>query len=599
MLKNQKAFRNKTESLILIIKICIIVFGAYSVIANFVPFYEGANPYYVGASAIKFAHGEFIVSNELLEKYGSYEFITGNWFLTDQNTSVPSHSTGLIVLGAIFYQIAGYSGLFYLAPIFFIILLIISERITTKFFGSIAGLVTLLILVTSNLLFRASAELMTESVFSVFFILGIFYTINFVKTKKNYQILLASSLFVYASWIRMSGMMSFPIEIVFVISYFIVIEIRDIKKNNTSIELSKFCLPFLKKIKRRKPIKIFILLIIPWVILLLGNMLFFSYFFNDPNANYLTIEQIELYDYSISSLLEFEPKDFENIKIYSKYLLPYQIPGIYNQLDSKFDNYLGEDWPGLVALSFLFLIAFIAIKTKDHRFHIILFMIFIISYVWFYSAITSEERSLGDKQIPARYMIPVFILSAIMIGFITEKILRLNEKKQKIKVPLKVIKVLIIIGLTLFFIIGFYFYPSIQYGDTGFTNPEDYSKKYPLDLEGIEPNSIVLSHNSIRLLEYDGLISFDVIPEPKNVIQKDSVELLKQLSQEGYDVYMFKKSFTYQSLEMKNTLIEEYGIILKEHSKTFCKVEFQTVNDLKSNDECLNKTPIRIPYFMK
>ena len=83
-------------------------------------------------------------------------------------------------------------------------------------------------------------------------------------------------------------------------------------------------------------------------------MLFFSYFFNDPNANYLTIEQIELYDYSISSLLEFEPKDFENIKIYSKYLLPYQIPGIYNQLDLKFDNYFGEDWPGLVGLSFLF-----------------------------------------------------------------------------------------------------------------------------------------------------------------------------------------------------------------------------------------------------
>ena len=594
----QKNFRkNKLDFFILIVKIIVIIFAAYSVIGNFIPFYEGANPFYVGASAVKFAQGEFILSNELLEKYGSDEFVPGNWFATNQNTAVPSHSAGLISLGSIFYLIGGYNGLFYLSPIFFIILLVTSERITTKFFGNIAGLVTLLILATSNLLYRISIELMTETVFSVFFILGIFFTINFVKEKKNYQIILASTLFAYAAWIRMAGMISFPIEIIFLISYFVIIEIRTVKKNNESIKFSNLCLHIFDKRKAKRIFQISALLIIPWMILFLGNMMFFSYFFDDPTANYNTIERMKNYDYSTDSLVDFESKDFENIKIYSKYLLPYQIPGIYNQLDTNFDSYFGENWPGLIGLFFLVFIAFISIKTKDHRIHIILFTIFIISHVWFYSAITWEERSADDKEIPSRYMIPVFILSSIMIGFIVQKILKLNGKRYH--TIFKIIKALTIISLTIFFIGAFYFYPSIQnIQDEGisFKNPEDYTDRYPLDLEGLPLNSIIVSSNSVRVLEYDGLISFD--PNPPRTSEY-SIELLKKLNREGYDMYMFKKSFTYNSLEIKNTLIEEYGIILKEHSKTFCKVELQVVNDLKSDDECLNKTPIRIPYFMK
>lgn len=594
----QKNFKkNKLDFFILIAKILVIIFAAYSVIGNFIPFYEGANPFYVGASAVKFAQGEFILSNELLEKYGSDEFVPGNWFATNQNTAVPSHSAGLISLGSIFYLIGGYNGLFYLSPIFFIILLVTSERITTKIFGNIAGLITLLILATSNLLYRISTELMTESVFSVFFILGIFFTINFVKEKKNYQIILASTLFAYAAWIRMAGMISFPIEVIFLISYFVIIEIRTVKKNNESIKFSNLCLHIFDKRKAKRIFQISALLIIPWLILLLGNMMFFSYFFDDPTANYNTIERMKNYDYSTDSLVDFESKDFENIKIYSKYLLPYQIPGIYNQLDTNFDNYFGENWPGLIGLFFLLFIAFISIKTKDHRIHIILFTIFIISHVWFYSAITWEERSADDKEIPSRYMIPVFILSSIMIGFIVQKILKLNGKRYH--TIFKIIKALTIISLTIFFIGAFYFYPSIQnIQDEGisFKNPEDYTDRYPLDLEGLPLNSIIVSSNSIRVLEYDGLISFD--PNPPRTSEY-SIELLKKLNREGYDMYMFKKSFTYNSLEIKNTLIEEYGIILKEHSKTFCKVELQAVNDSKSDDECLNKTPIRIPYFMK
>lgn len=594
MLKNQKLFNNKIDFLILIIKIAIISFGAFSVIGNFIPFYEGANPYYVGASAVKFAQGEFILSNELLEKYGTDEFVPGNWFVTNQNTAVPSHSTGLISLASIFYQIGGYYGLFYLAPIFFIILLVVSERISSKIFGNVAGLITLLILATSNLLYRISIELMTETVFSVFFILGIFFTIKFVKERKNYQIFLASSLFVYSTWIRMAGLISFPIEIIFVITYFTIIEIKNIKNDKGSINLKKLYVYGIKKVKGKKVLKTFGFLILPWMILLLGNMMFFSYFFDDPTANYNTIERMKNFDYSTDSLVDFESKDFENIKIYSKYLLPYQIPGIYNQLDTNFDNYFGENWPGLIGLFFLVFIAFISIKTKDHRIYIILFTIFIISHVWFYSAITWEERSADGKEIPARYMIPVFVLYSMIIGFIVQKILKLNGKKYR--AVLKIIKALTIISLTIFFIGAFYFYPSVQNGEIYFKDPNKYSEKYPLDLEKIPTNSIILASNSIRVIEYDGLISYDANP-PRT--QSYSVELLKKLSDEGHEIYMFKKPFTYNTLEIRNTLVEEYNVILKEYSKTFCKVEFSDLKNTKSDEGCLNNEPIRIPYFMK
>jgi hypothetical protein len=593
LLQQNFFYKNKLDIIIIIVKIFVIIFAAYSIFGNFIPFYEGANPYYVGASAVKFAEGEFILSNELLEKYGTDEFVPGNWFITNQNTAVPSHSTGLITLASIFYQIGGYYGLFYLAPIFSIILLVVSERISSKIFGNVAGLITLLILATSNLLYRVSTELMTETVFSVFFILGIFFTIKFVKERKNYQIFLASSLFVYSTWIRMAGLISFPIEIIFVITYFIIIEIKNIKYNQGSINLKILYVIGINKIKTKKVLKTFGFLILPWIILLLGNMMFFSYFFDDPTANYLTIEQTINFDYTADTLIEFESKDFENMKIYSKYLLPYQIPGAYNQLEVKYDNYFGENWPGLIAIIFLIGIAIISIRTKDHRIYILLFTIFIISHVWFYSAITWEERSDG-KEIPARYMIPDFILFSMIIGFTVEKSLKLNIKKyHHIK---KIIKFLIIMGLTIFFVGAFYFYPSVQNGEIYFKDPNEYAEKYPLDLEEIPMNSIILASNSIRVIEYDGLISYDANPPRTQVY---SVELLKKLSDEGHEIYMFKKPFTYNTLEIRNTLVEEYKVILKEHSKTFCKVEFNDLKNTKSDEGCLNNEPIRIPYFMK
>ena len=147
---------------------------------------------------------------------------------------------------------------------------------------------------------------MTETVFSVFFILGIFFTIKFVKERKNYQIFLASSLFVYSTWIRMAGLISFPIEIIFVITYFIIIEIKNIKYNQGSINLKILYVIGINKIKTKKVLKTFGFLILPWIILLLGNMMFFSYFFDDPTANYLTIEQTINFDYTADTLIEFE-----------------------------------------------------------------------------------------------------------------------------------------------------------------------------------------------------------------------------------------------------------------------------------------------------
>ena len=121
--------KNKLDLAIIIAKIFIITFSGYSVTANFLPFYEGANPYYYGVNSVLFANGQFSVTNELLQETGWSEVIPENWLLTDNGTAVPMSGTGLMAIGSLFYLIGGYYGLFYLAPICFIILLIVSERI--------------------------------------------------------------------------------------------------------------------------------------------------------------------------------------------------------------------------------------------------------------------------------------------------------------------------------------------------------------------------------------------------------------------------------------------------------------------------------------
>jgi len=62
---------------------------------------------------------------------------------------------------------------------------------------------------------------MTDSIFSLFFLLGCYYLIKFFSEAKEKFVLLSSVLFVACSFVRYNGIIFFPIEILLVAGYFL------------------------------------------------------------------------------------------------------------------------------------------------------------------------------------------------------------------------------------------------------------------------------------------------------------------------------------------------------------------------------------------
>jgi len=587
----------KLDLIISIAKISIIIFSAYAVTANFLPFFENGNPYFYGANAVLFGKGQFSITNDLLQETGRAEFIPENWLMTEHGTAVPMSGTGLMVVGSLFYLIGGYYGLFYLSPICFIILLIASERISSKLFGNYVGLVTLLIVASSNLLFRNSIELQTESVFSLFIIIGVFYLIKFLKTKKNNYLLLSTVIFTLSTWIRLNGLIALPLEI-FVISIYFLFPILTEKKSLTSVNNPKIRNNFqqvIKKLKNKKLLKVFLIIIISWSFFLISHIIYYEYNFGNPLANYGDVKSFENYDPSLSTIFKFEYKDYENIKQYSKYLLPYQIPAIYNSSDANFDNVLGNNWIGLISIGSLLAITTITFYTKDNRTEIFVLMMFVLGIVWFFSSITLEHRA--ERGVPGRYMLPAFILSSMIFGYFLQKIIKKEISKEKpiLKILIKFSKIILIVTLGVFFILAFYFSNPIQIiieEGWHFKNPEEFVKRYPLSLEGLTKDSIIVTNIGVRAIEY-GFISFN--PMLNKQISSDSVDLLEEIIKEGHDVNTFKIPFNVREKNMINSLVNEHGFVLKDYSPSFCKIQvISTTNATSSSDKiCYELEPLK------
>lgn len=583
--------KKRIDLLVSIIKISIIIFSAYAVIANFIPFFENGNPYYYGINAMLFGNGQFSITNEFLQETRHVEFIPENWIITDHGTAVPISGSGLMVAGSIFYLIGGYYGLFYLSPICYIILLIASERISTKLFGSYVGFFTLLVVASSNLLFRNSIELQTESIFALFFIVGVFYLIKFIKTKKNHFLLISTIVFTVSTWIRINGLITFPLEI-FIISTYVIFTIVFKKKslvNNINSKIKSSSLNF-KKLTAKKIIIICLIIAIPWLIFLISHLTYYENNFGDPLSNYgdHTESMQGYYDTSISGILKFEQKDFENIKQFSKYLLPYQIPAIYNSSSENYDEILGNNWIGFISLILLLVITGIAFFTKDKRLEIFVLIVFVVGTVWFFSSITSESRA--EYGVPGRYMLPAFVLSSMIFGYFIQKIIRKQIVTQKLL--FKILKIGLIITLGIFFILAFYFSNPIQIifeEDWNFKNPEKVIERYPLDLEGLNKESIIVTIIGPRAIEY-GFIPFD---PTSTKLSSNSINLLRELIKDGHDVNIFKIPFTINEKEMISKLTSQHNFILKDHSKTFCKIELPTNEEHISDENCINNQPVR------
>jgi len=229
--------KNKTDKTLNIIKIAIIVFTSFYLIGNFAPYYMGVDSLVYGVSAVNLANGTWGISNELLKETGLLEFVPHQWVKTVHNTAVPLGNPGIYGVAAFFYLLAGYYGLFYLGPIFTILLLIFSERIATKLFGKFTGLVTLVLVSTSGIILIHGLWLYTDLIFSVFFILGCFYLIKFLKERRTRLIFLCSVFFTISTFIRMNGLIFFAVGDFFCCRLLCVSKIYTNKKRT---ELKKF-----------------------------------------------------------------------------------------------------------------------------------------------------------------------------------------------------------------------------------------------------------------------------------------------------------------------------------------------------------------------
>jgi len=139
--------KKNQEQLIKILKIVILGITAFSLFASAIPFYIDYDDVNYGLASINLAHGSLTITNELFHETGNSEFIPRAYVKALDNLAVAKNSIGINVIGAISYLIGGFYGLLYFGPIVTVLLLILYERITSKFFGNLVGLLALLLLV--------------------------------------------------------------------------------------------------------------------------------------------------------------------------------------------------------------------------------------------------------------------------------------------------------------------------------------------------------------------------------------------------------------------------------------------------------------------
>ena len=457
----------KSDFVLNIGKIVIIIVVAVFLVGNIIPFYEADDAHLYGVVAVNLSQGIYSETNELLEESGRLEFVGANRIITIHNTSVPMSGAGLSVVAAFFYLIGGYPGIFLTSAIFGILLMIFTERIATNLFGKYVGLFALLFLATSNLLFRNSISLQTESVFSVFFVLGAFFLIKALKSRKNYQFFLASLFFVFCSFIRINGIIFLPAEIFVIIGYIIFTAIRQEKLVNykNQMVVSQLKINFTKLFSKSK-LKTMILILLPWIIFVAFYFSYHDYFFGEAFTNYGIISSKAninaIYETGPESLLKFENQDFENLKEYSKYLLPYQFPAVFNRISENFEDVLGSEWLGALSLLILLTILTISLLKKKNRIELLTFSALILANLWFFSSITTELRA--SYGVAGRYMLPGFALCSIMFGYIIVEFfnLSLQRRRKLVGITIKSLKIIVLILLIGFFFIAFYFWPTMD-----------------------------------------------------------------------------------------------------------------------------------------
>ena len=201
-------------------------------------------------------------------------------------------------------------------------------------------------------------------------------------------------------------------------------------------------------------------------------------------------------------------------------------------------------------------------------------------------------------------MIPVLPFSFMLFSYIISKIGKINLRtpsKKPSNNSSKVFRITFFAVIAIFLFISLWNSLAIQNvieHNFEFRDPQKYLERFPV--EKLSPNSILVDGRSQSVIEYnaipfepykrswfnsDGEVNIEKVSE-------DHVQRLKTLIEEGYDAYTFKKNRGIEQPSFFRYLEAVHGIILKDYSKTFCKMEIienlseQSGTDIISDDVC-------------
>jgi len=584
------------DKILTISKIIVIAFASFYLLTNFVPYYEGADAYIFAIPALNLSEGgSYSITNELLQETGRWEFVPLHWSKTVFNTAVPNVDIGVPLIAAFSKIVSGYYGLFYLGPIFTILLLVVSERIASKLFNKHVGFITLLLLSSNIWIIDTGHHLMSDNVFAIFSLLGIFYLMKFFKHGNNLHLLYCSTFFAISSFLRINGVIFLPIEVLLILGFIIH------RKQTTTYPLNsneKNSYLFLSRLSTKKLFLIPLFLIVPWLLFFSVWFGYNDYYFGDPLNYYLKVRP-EIDGYVPKSITQtffsVDSDRFEVIKGYLRTILPSPLSTNLYDIPNQYDHLFGKYWVGLLSLFLLVSFLIISLRFKTKRLEVMIFVIFIIGTIWFYTSSPGAESTL-PRAVSRRYMISTFPLIFMLIGFFYLKLLQgLSQQRNRVFLArsLKIIFLLIII---VFLSFSFYFSQPIQALVTNefkLISPVDLMERYPLDSEGLKKNDVILDSVGYKTPEY-GVIPFNGLlghetAEKFNSSRsiQNSIQLLKKTITDGYDFYVLKEPSREVDKQFFNYLATNHGFQFTEYSKSFCKLKLVGDNNKTSDQICL------------
>jgi len=431
----------------------VILIGISSLflIANVIPYYESSDSLVYGITVHDLAKGSYGFTNDLMQRFHGGPFIPNQWVGTVQDTAIPLANIGLPSIGTAFYFLFGDYALYYIGPVATILLLIFSERLTTKLFGSLAGLVTLIFLIQSEMIFFSGKLLNTDIIFSLLVIFGFFYLVKFLKDGNEKFILYSSVFFASSVLLRMNGVILFPVELILVGFFFIKtyyfrnskkidqqstkFQTKNLQSNGVSIKNINVISNLISLKATKRIIKTLTILIIPWIFVILFLTSYNNYFFGDPFTNYSAEYTPEKKNINFFvSFFTFDSERFDWIKFYSMGLFTEDLKNYLKEIVQPTDRrFIDENWVSAIVYSMLFVPLAISLYFKRNRTEVITLLFIIFSMILFYSSdyvtLPYDDAKSMTRDVQDRYMIPSFVLFSMLLGFFVNWIFKSISKK--------------------------------------------------------------------------------------------------------------------------------------------------------------------------